>query len=420
MREKIRYQADRLKRLTRRNYFSNFEGSICTGDECIFRYRSLECSTAMSYTYLYLLGMSHGIFLSLCLWVKKGKAGRFLAVLGLVISFELFVEYRLMGSGFRRNQSLYYAREAVGFLYGPLLFYYVSAITDSLQKLRFKSLVHLLPLTAYAIFEFGVIAKGFLSPGIALTAQISAGHIKSLQIIAYVISAFAELMIYRRRIRDFFSNTGRIGLTWLMIVLSAVFCIVVLGEIGVILRQLGFPFAKSIIVIHFLLIAIAVYGVSYLTFFKPDIYNLIHCMHNMTDADESADDAEKTKYEKSVVSAPDREKYLSILRVLFEKEEIFLDPDITIGQVSERMKISVNVLSQVINTMTGKNFFTFVNDYRIGYAEQMLSENGEDINILSVAFRSGFNSKSAFYSVFRKKHGISPLEFRNAHVKTSS
>jgi len=125
-------------------------------------------------------------------------------------------------------------------------------------------------------------------------------------------------------------------------------------------------------------------------------------------------DAEKRKYEKSLISDKDRKRHLSELFGLLEREELFLDPDLTIGQVAGKMNIPVNTLSQVINSMTGKNFFRFINDYRVAYAEKHLTGDDSEINILSLAYKSGFNSKSAFYTAFKTRNGVTPLEYMNS------
>lgn len=374
----------------------------------------------MKHQYLYLFGCSHGIFLSVCLWIRRGMAGRFLAVLGLVISFELFVEYRFAVSGFSTNLTLFHVREAFGFLYGPLVFYYVSAITDSFSGFRMRSLCHLILPVIYGILELTVM-RGNLSNFSAVWAvQNVFCHVKSLVIFMYISFALAELIKYRRRIGEYFSNTEHIGFRWLLLFIPSVLAIVVMGEAGVILREFGNRYCQTIINIHFVFIALAVYGVSYMTFILPDAYSHIHRMCEMNQDVCNDTDAEKKKYEKSLISDSDRELHLSELLRLLERDELFLDPDLTIGQVAGKMNISVNTLSQVINSMTGKNFFRFINDYRVAYAERHLTGGGFEVNILSLAYKSGFNSKSAFYNAFKTRNGVTPLEYMNSRTQSNS
>ncbi|HPM35184.1 MAG TPA: helix-turn-helix transcriptional regulator, partial [Spirochaetota bacterium] len=61
----------------------------------------------------------------------------------------------------------------------------------------------------------------------------------------------------------------------------------------------------------------------------------------------------------------------------------------------------------------GKNFFNFVNDYRIDFAAAIISNTSRDVNILHASLDSGFNSKSVFNTVFKKKFGMTPSHYRN-------
>ncbi|HEY1406328.1 MAG TPA: AraC family transcriptional regulator [Spirochaetota bacterium] len=374
----------------------------------------------MKYQYLYLIGCSHGLFLSLCLWLRKGRSGRILSVLGVLISFELFVEYRFSVSGFSANKALYHIRESLGFLYGPLIYYYVSAITGSFRGLRARGLSHLILPLLYGVFALTVSREGFLSPASVGMIQKVFCHSKSLVIIIYIAFALMNFIGYSRRIGEYFSNTEQIGFSWLMIFIPVVLAIVTMGEAGIIIRDSGSRYGAVIVNIHFVFIALAVYGVSYLTFIKADKYARIHRMLESSRDTGSGAAAERRKYDKAFISEIDKKRYLAGLRKLLEREELFLDPELTIGQMAKEMNISVNTLSQVINAMAGKNFFRFINDYRVAYSERFLMSDDPEVNILSLAFKSGFNSKSAFYNAFKIKNGVSPLEYMKSRGQTVS
>ncbi len=101
---------------------------------------------------------------------------------------------------------------------------------------------------------------------------------------------------------------------------------------------------------------------------------------------------------------------------LMEKEKLYRDPNIKLSTVSERIHISTNYLSQLINTLSGHNFSDFVNNYRIEEVKSKL-KHSEFVGypVLSIGLESGFNSKSAFYNSFKKHTGMSPTAFREKH-----
>lgn len=74
---------------------------------------------------------------------------------------------------------------------------------------------------------------------------------------------------------------------------------------------------------------------------------------------------EKEKYKRSGLKEEDAERYISRLMAYMEKEKPFIDAEMTIQDLSARINISKHHLTQILNNNLGKNFFTFVNEFRI-------------------------------------------------------
>ncbi len=105
--------------------------------------------------------------------------------------------------------------------------------------------------------------------------------------------------------------------------------------------------------------------------------------------------------------------YSVLLSELMEKEQLYLDGDLNLDALSKRMNLSKHALSQLLNGYFKKNFSDYINSFRIKEAEKMLgSEKYQDLNVIEIAYRVGFNTKASFYNAFRKKNQISPKEFR--------
>lgn len=106
---------------------------------------------------------------------------------------------------------------------------------------------------------------------------------------------------------------------------------------------------------------------------------------------------------------------------LLEKEKIYRDENLSLSSVAERLNISANYLSQLINTLSNNNFSKLVNRYRIDEAAHRLT-NPDFINytVEGIGYESGFNSTSAFYSAFKKHTGITPTQYRKKHISTSA
>ncbi len=123
--------------------------------------------------------------------------------------------------------------------------------------------------------------------------------------------------------------------------------------------------------------------------------------------------SEMEKYKSSSLSGKQAEIYLRKLLTLMEVEKLFLDPELSLGALAQRVGCTKENLSQVINEQTGLNFKNFLNKYRVAEAEKKLADPKENQFVLmKIAFDVGFNSKSVFNAAFKKFTGMSPSEYR--------
>lgn len=105
--------------------------------------------------------------------------------------------------------------------------------------------------------------------------------------------------------------------------------------------------------------------------------------------------------------------YFKELHFLMKEAKIYQDPALSLENISERLNISSNYLSQLVNKLSGQSFPEYVNGFRIKDAQaKLIDPEYTHYTILSIAMESGFNSKSAFYNAFKKKTGMSPSQFK--------
>jgi YesN/AraC family two-component response regulator len=110
-------------------------------------------------------------------------------------------------------------------------------------------------------------------------------------------------------------------------------------------------------------------------------------------------------------------KTIEELIQLMEVDKPYLNPDLTLNGLAEKLEISPRELSLMLNSELKLSFFNFVNKYRIKEAEQMLSDKTNKKTILEILYQVGFNNKSAFNRVFKEFTGFTPTEFRNNYNK---
>lgn len=88
-----------------------------------------------------------------------------------------------------------------------------------------------------------------------------------------------------------------------------------------------------------------------------------------------------------------------------------LQEDFTLDNLSRSLNYSTAYLSRLIKKSTGQTFSELLQDMRLEKARQLLRET--DSKVSSVAQQVGYNDVSYFISVFKKKTGVTPSEYRS-------
>jgi len=118
-------------------------------------------------------------------------------------------------------------------------------------------------------------------------------------------------------------------------------------------------------------------------------------------------------YKNPRLEVTEKKKIREALENYFIKNNPYLDPRLTITMVSKQLDIPRHKLTEVLNTGIGKNFYRFVNEYRVEEVKAMLSNPAYNhYSIEAIGYECGFNSKSAFFSVFKDMTGMTPAQFK--------
>jgi len=120
-------------------------------------------------------------------------------------------------------------------------------------------------------------------------------------------------------------------------------------------------------------------------------------------------------YKKSSLAEIDTAEILTRLKILMEKEKLFLIEDLRLPDLAQALHLNRTQLSEFLNSKFKMNFSNFVNHYRIDEAKKLLIEDPSK-NILEIAFASGFGSKATFNAEFKRATGITASEYRTKHL----
>ncbi|MCK4835802.1 MAG: helix-turn-helix domain-containing protein [Candidatus Aminicenantes bacterium] len=119
------------------------------------------------------------------------------------------------------------------------------------------------------------------------------------------------------------------------------------------------------------------------------------------------------KYQTSALTPDRAEEIQNKLLTIMEEEKIYLDPDLTLKKLSEKIMVHPNHLSQIVNEKLKQSFNDFINKYRIEEAkEKFVDPVDRKKTILEIAYDVGFYSKSVFNTAFKKFTGMTPSRYR--------
>jgi TolB-like protein/class 3 adenylate cyclase/AraC-like DNA-binding protein/Tfp pilus assembly protein PilF len=120
----------------------------------------------------------------------------------------------------------------------------------------------------------------------------------------------------------------------------------------------------------------------------------------------------KRKYKKALFDEKLLKAYKTKLSALMADEKPYLDANLTLRSLAERLDISSNYLSQLLNEGFNKNFSEYVNTFRLdAFKAKVASPKHRHLTILALAYESGFNSKTVFNTFFKKMMGKTPRTY---------
>jgi AraC-like DNA-binding protein len=356
------------------------------------------------------IGISQSFFACLVIATKKPytTANRLISTWFSFICLELV--FALLNSKVIEM----YAFPFVAFTYGPLLYLYILFMSRPERKFNWFSLMHFIPfvvfLTVSVFFREIPLLKDlrtFFSPDRFIVLRIVYSTAFFISVTAYSTLAFVEIRKHQRFLKNIVSYTsGVITLNWLKILSISFYVAFLIVFILGGLNMIGdfIPFDPYFVVFTFITIFTFVY--SFYGIRQPVIFG--------EQIKVSSDDKkESEKYSKSSLKDKQAEDYLARLISYMEEKKPYLDRDLSIQDLAKATGIQRHHITQVLNEKHGKNFFTFINEYRVKEVISIFSNpKNNNFTILAIAFDAGFNSKTTFNAFFKSQTGLTPSEYR--------
>lgn len=303
-----------------------------------------------------------------------------------------------------------------GFPPGPLLIFSVYSVLIFTPLFLFFSVVFFINPN----YQFGKRdLVCFVIPTIYLIVLFNSEENKILHILAmliviahnlpYIGIIYYKIRKHQKRIEIISSNTESINLQWLIKLSFLLFITIIITVCYELFNTFIYKMHQNLAMdLLFLFIA---YSTFYHILRQKEIYPVSKIQ--LDDLLSIELEAEEKTEKKKLIPDEDFESLKQKLLTLIETEKPYLEGDLNLLKLSELIGISTHQLSYLLNNGFNENFFQFVNKYRVQHAKELLiSDSYNKLSVLGIAFESGFNSKTAFNTFFKKTVGITPSEFR--------
>lgn len=289
---------------------------------------------------------------------------------------------------------------------GPILLLYVDSLTQrnfSLQKIHS---IHILPIFLCWLYLYFFGLDSHLLRWRFTDENINAGywvnflwHASKWIPFFYGCAAMARVWRYHKELKDHYSSFTTREPRWLFVLtfgflLSWFFSIFVHVSAQFLPASLSNKLGISENYVLFVLIV----GLF--------VYSLAYAQQLLTTAPPTNKKALKPKIEAGSIKQ---------VKAGMETEKLFLVHNLNIEEFAHRIDLPVREVSAVINKHFKTNFFEYMNAYRIEEAKRLLADLVfNDLTVLDILQKAGFNSKSAFHRFFKRLVGVSPSQFRKA------
>lgn len=337
------------------------------------------------------------------------------AAIPMDILIQFGAEFRFIALEWSPN--LFYVFGFGYWLEGPLLLWYTRSLVYKNYQLTRRDLWYLAPVVCFLVYQllfyYGLDFDQkktmqqnydlFVAPAYMNYVTI----FRDLFRFALGVMCLVELRRYSKHLQRNYSDIEKLELNWLRLLVIGFLAIRGWSVLVVFLVMLAVVFG---IETNFELMGLTGNYTTFVLISLLIFYSLGHAHlaegleARSGEAEAKPDETAKEKFKPEQIQA---------LTLLMENEKPYLQPALTLEKLASQLQMPTRSLSNMINRQFSCNFFEFINAYRIDEAKRLLSEPGSvQKNMLDIMYEVGFNSKATFNTLFKKKLGMTPSEYR--------
>jgi len=341
---------------------------------------------------------------------KRGRrvSNRMLAVFCIMQSMCVFnsIVWRYYDWFYANAPFLFFLVKSPVMLVGPALYLYTRSMTQNHYQLTRKDWLHLTPFLIHFSFYFirfhrfgGGMKRHLLDQDLVQTAlqERIMDNLFFITLIVYGILIVIALVRYAKRLKQCYAFPTVRRLGWPVGFLGGYLLLWFLDIFEY--YRIWFTGGDSLFfqTAH-LLVFVLVTTMVFKALLWPDSLTELRWVEGT---------------DKYMLRPEQKKAYLKALKSIMIEKQPYLEPRLTLNDLSKAADIPPRHLSLILNDELKQNFYDFINSFRVRMVQVYMMDPEKSRNtILEMLYEAGFNSKTAFNAAFKKQTGMTPTDFK--------
>jgi AraC-like DNA-binding protein len=360
-----------------------------------------------------------GIFLAYLLINKKGDQSeyRYLALLVLIVSLSMLGPVLGITGYYRQLPYLIRVSEPLTLLFGPLLYLYIFVLSEGKPPRLFY--LHFLPFLIYtgSLFPFYVLppAEKIAIVEMQISKKVSNLWVQVIRLVhvcIYIFIALRQIRRLQQKLKQTFSDLNKFKLDQSIHILKFY---AIITAICFVICMVSLVHPMDFVVVNNiagLSVGLLIYSLAYVNWSHPVISPVVLPVPEAVTNQQEPTDRKRLNYN---LTEEQFRKYADKLDTILQEQQVYLNPELSLNNLSELLGIPAYQVSEVINRHYKFSFFDLINQFRVHEAKKRLANPAySHFSVLAISMDCGFNSKSSFNNAFKKITGKTPSEYRKS------
>jgi len=366
------------------------------------------------------IGLAQTLFAAFALGTRRKVTMPDIFLIGSLLAFAFKFVIIIFHNQHREFFDMQFSLALIPLTFGPYLYLYTTYLIEGKRRFNPTDLLHFVPFLSitfiYLIFFQDVVDfsdQNYLNNDEYLWVRVSFSGVFFTSVITYIVLTFVKLSVFRKNIDSQFSyHSRKLRLMWLnfIAILFSLNGLVVIIAGGY--NALKFEAVIDTTMLSNIGLTVIAYSISYFGLRQPSLFRQNHADSTSEESNISVGNTDE-KTIKPRFSPKEALELKERLISLMNEERPYLNAELTLGELSGQVNLAKHELTDLLNVHINKNFFSFVNEFRLNAVIRRLGNPDFDhLTIIAIANDCGFNSKSTFNSLFKQHTGHTPSDYK--------